>query len=645
MNYKKTLLYGSVCGLLILGAGYRYWYPMLRANLQEKITEYMQEYAEEEIQKEQPIYKATRSIPKDADVGAYLAGMTALKARDYADAAAYFEKVYTADRENLIAASNLMVLYTIMGDVEQAVPYARQINKLVSNEADTQSRTTDSLPVTDETRGERLNRNLSAHILTAHSFKNQDYQSVLDYYTGKKATATDIVIQPIVEAWSYAGLNQQEKAFAMLDTMKDKRLFGVQQYHKALLYTYFGNREQAKEIYRSLDMNQILSVNMIVSMADVFQGTPEWTRGQPVYERYMMYLKTRPQVYDLLRQVGVRPIRTPQQAVADIYQTIALALAGAKFEDNSLLFNGIACYLDEESMLLKISLAEVYQQMGLNDLANDVYRSIQPSSDIIRFKVGLNLISAHEYQAALDVFLDLEKRNQKNYLIQELLGDIYQNLHESDLAIQHYERSAELLRLSDQKIGVAEALVRIVQVYESEGQKEKVIPILRKALAHDNENVFVLNYLGYELIDQEVNVDEGLRYVQKAQALSPEDPYITDSLAWGYYKKGEYESALKYALEAAEGVYDNAIVYAHLGDIYRALGRKLEAEAQYRKALVAKKENSVALKDLLRQKIISLRGEKKKVMPELSESANADKTDSSLKERDSAKDSNPNVLK
>ncbi len=51
------------------------------------------------------------------------------------------------------------------------------------------------------------------------------------------------------------------------------------------------------------------------------------------------------------------------------------------------------------------------------------------------------------------------------------------------------------------------------------------------------------NFYGYILIDQDINVTEGMKLIQRALVKAPNAPYYIDSLAWGYYKQGECQKA------------------------------------------------------------------------------------------------------
>ena len=54
---------------------------------------------------------------------------------------------------------------------------------------------------------------------------------------------------------------------------------------------------------------------------------------------------------------------------------------------------------------------------------------------------------------------------------------------------------------------------------------------------------FVYNFLGYVLIDKNINPKEGLEYIEKAIKMQPDNIEYIDSLAWGYYKLKDCKSA------------------------------------------------------------------------------------------------------
>lgn len=84
--------------------------------------------------------------------------------------------------------------------------------------------------------------------------------------------------------------------------------------------------------------------------------------------------------------------------------------------------------------------------------------------------------------------------------------------------------------------------------YESANDKndkkvlESVVQKLEKVVEVDS-NPLYLNYLGYVLIDHNIDVKKGMKYIQKVLLVQPNSSFYLDSLAWGYYKLGKCKKA------------------------------------------------------------------------------------------------------
>jgi len=72
-----------------------------------------------------------------------------------------------------------------------------------------------------------------------------------------------------------------------------------------------------------------------------------------------------------------------------------------------------------------------------------------------------------------------------------------------------------------------------------------------------------LNYIGYLLINHEVNVKEGIKYVNKALAMDKKSGFYLDSLAWGYYKLRECKKAKTTIKKAQKILGDNKELKEH----------------------------------------------------------------------------------
>ena len=92
-----------------------------------------------------------------------------------------------------------------------------------------------------------------------------------------------------------------------------------------------------------------------------------------------------------------------------------------------------------------------------------------------------------------------------------------------------------------------------------------------------SDEPYVLNYLAYSWLERSQNIDKAINMLNQAYDLKTDDPYITDSLGWGYYLLGDYLNAEKYLKKAVELMPNDPIVNDHYGDILWKLDRKIQA--------------------------------------------------------------------
>jgi tetratricopeptide (TPR) repeat protein len=126
---------------------------------------------------------------------------------------------------------------------------------------------------------------------------------------------------------------------------------------------------------------------------------------------------------------------------------------------------------------------------------------------------------------------------------------------------------------------------RLGVVYDKWGKKDASIEAMRTVLEYEPDNANALNYLGYTYADMGTNLDEAEQLIRTALEHKPGDGYITDSLAWVYYQRGEYAKALPLLEEAVSLVPGDPVVREHLGDVYRKMGMTEKAIKSYRQSI------------------------------------------------------------
>lgn len=129
--------------------------------------------------------------------------------------------------------------------------------------------------------------------------------------------------------------------------------------------------------------------------------------------------------------------------------------------------------------------------------------------------------------------------------------------------------------------------------YDRSGDWAHAETDLQAALKLRPEEAELLNYLGYAWIDRGQHLTEAMAMVQKAVAAAPRSGAIVDSLGWAYYRLGDFPKAVEKLEQAVELEAGDPEINNHLGDAYWMVGRKDEANFQWRRVLTLKPEDKI----------------------------------------------------
>ncbi len=82
-------------------------------------------------------------------------------------------------------------------------------------------------------------------------------------------------------------------------------------------------------------------------------------------------------------------------------------------------------------------------------------------------------------------------------------------------------------------------MFRLGALQDKAGLRQKALDTMAAIIKIDPDDASALNYLGYSYADMGIKLDQALILIQKANALRPDDGYITDSLGWVYYVRDD----------------------------------------------------------------------------------------------------------
>ena len=225
------------------------------------------------------------------------------------------------------------------------------------------------------------------------------------------------------------------------------------------------------------------------------------------------------------------------EEMADRLALIQYVHLGEKKEATEFLKNHIEKY--ENSKVLGKRLGSFYGDSGDLDKAATMFEQTYTlTSDPL---IAQEAIKIYVYQQNFDKLTPLlEKSGVNDPMLLELYIRDKQFDKASLLAKKLYKEDQNPLYLAQSSI------------FSYEASKNKSDPTLLnevveglKQVNSEIDDPMYLNYLGYLMIEHDLNVTEGMVYVQRALKIQPDSAYYLDSLAWGHYKKGECSQALK----------------------------------------------------------------------------------------------------
>ncbi|MEQ1837047.1 MAG: tetratricopeptide repeat protein [Candidatus Nitrotoga sp.] len=124
------------------------------------------------------------------------------------------------------------------------------------------------------------------------------------------------------------------------------------------------------------------------------------------------------------------------------------------------------------------------------------------------------------------------------------------------------------------------------------GKRDVFEKMMRKLIEVSPQNAQAYNALGYDMLDRNERVQEGMQLVEQAYALTPNDAAIIDSMGWGFYRLGDLVKSVAFLRRAYSANPDPEIA-AHLGEVLWVQGLKDEATKILRQAIKDHPDNAV----------------------------------------------------
>jgi tetratricopeptide (TPR) repeat protein len=245
-----------------------------------------------------------------------------------------------------------------------------------------------------------------------------------------------------------------------------------------------------------------------------------------------------------------------------------------------------------------LALSQMAQQKGQMAQANEWLSQIPASVDPIRLasRRAELLVQQGRTDEARLVLSQIKTATPEQYRRKALVLAQWLREHKQTAAAHEVVQQA----LSDHPDN-QELLTELSLIAEKLKRFDEMESILRRLMKSHPKDPHAYNALGYSLADRKIRLHEARELVTQAVQLTPEDPYIQDSLGWVEFRLGNHQEALR-ILQAAYKAKPDAEIAAHLGEVLWTLGKTQEAGTLWREGLLLKPDNETLVETLKRFK-------------------------------------------
>lgn len=511
---------------------------------------------------------STRADDDASAYSAYLSGRFAADEHDMSDAAKYYGESLQHEPNDPMLQALAFFYATSSGDIDSAAKLAKRL-----------------VATTPDDRASRL-------VLAVSELKGGDYKAAREEIAkSAKGTFTSLTVA-LVDAWAAAGMGDTAATDADFKSLRGQTgMDTTAAFHQALIFEYLGQTAAADAAYSEALKSDGPSPRLVNAYGRFLERNGRAADARAFYGKLASNAALSPIFNDGLARIARNDkpdslVKRPQDGVAEALFGIAASLNEEQSTDVSILYLRLAIYLNP-----KLDLANI--------LLGDRMETLQKYGDAIQAYRNIDRASPYYRMAAIQIATDEARLNKSDEAIRDLkalaeaqpkdveawtaLGDAYRAANKFPDAASAYDRAVDALGTPQKKdwpLFFARAIARDRSKNWAAAEAD-----LQTALKLSPDEPQTLNYLGYSYVDQNRNIPDALKMLEKARSLKPYDGYIVDSVGWAYYRLGRFADAAKTLEDAVLLVPGDPTINDHYGDALWKVDRKRDARFQWNHAL------------------------------------------------------------
>ena len=525
---------------------------------------------------------------KAKDLSSYLSGVISLNENDYERSYKFLKNVNGLEKDHYTFSQ--IYLYSLINfdKFTDAFRYARKLEQ------------------------NQINNFESDLIVGIYHLKNKKpflaKKYLLRNYQRKNLDPIQKLLSILILQWSnFEDLNFKE-SIAKLEKI-DVRFENIKKIQKSFLNCYF-DKSSTSEVFFDLVNDKSANFNRYnFFLANYLNNNDKIFEYEKVIEAA---LKKTPRNL-LINQLKLDVERAENlknkfdcknnlHVIAELFYLVSNALSSQKFYSVSNFYINLAKFLNPDFISYNILFAENHNFIEKNEEAKKIYNKVKNYGDIYHWFANKEIAN---------IYIINERQQEGVKLLRQafnklLKPNIYQKLEFADY-LKNNDKHNNAIKLYTEilkEIDINHPMYPQVTdgrgiSFEQMGEWDKAEKDFMNSLKANPNQAYVLNYLAYSWTEKDINFEKSLAMLKKANNLRKNDPYITDSLGWVYYKLKDFKKAKIHVQKAVRLMPADPIVNDHFGDVLWMNNKKIQARYYWNYVLTLKDT-----KDNMREKIV-----------------------------------------
>ena len=386
-------------------------------------------------------------------------------------------------------------------------------------------------------------------------------------------------LSTINEAFQYCYLNKPET------NLKFRNLINSEE-GDYTRYTFF----LLNNLIKNNDFENAIQISKTINLLDsnlLIQQTKQWIDNSN-FKKFKQFFSCQNEA-DIL---------------AEFFFLISNFLSVEKDFEKSNFFSNLSIYLNPKFYFNLTHLLENYFENNNYSKTEELLKNFNEDDKVYywyKSKKIAQIIHKEKNPEKSLAYIESKFKEYSNPSIKIIydMANIYKRNEEFKKSINYYSLILEKLNINSREY--ADVLYKRGSSYERLGDDENSDKDLLKSLSIKPNDPYVLNYLGYSWLEREYKIKEAINMLDRAYNKKKNDPYITDSVGWGYYLVGDFVNAEKFLRKAIQLMPKDPIVNDHYGDVLWKLNRKIQAKYYWQSVLNSDDSNNEMKKKILKK--------------------------------------------